>query len=1639
MNLKHLTLTTLCLGLMWLLSGPSGYAQVTLTSGSPYSQYVTNLAGLGVTVSNVTINCDTIPFGFPAQPQMGAFSNGAASSLGMSSGLVMSSGNINGTGGFVGNPGNPQLTSLILPANPGSTTNDACVVTFDFEAQCDTVTFNFVMASEEYTASFQLSYEDIFAAHVTGPTFPTPTNVALLPNGQHVSVFNTNNNTNPQYFVDNPTGLNGFTQGSTITLTAKIAVNPCQVYTMTFAIADEQDNAVDTGVFIEPLKCGSTPPSVVAMNFNNPDSKQAVEDCVDGFFRFYRSSSTPNTQAEVINFTLSGTAVNGGVDYDIPTVPVVIPIGQDSIDVPANVVSDGLVEGQETIILTLNTISCATTSDTIFILDPFEYSAGPDKVVCSGESETIGGLADPTINYSWTFAPGLQAPYNIANPTVQFNVLSDQTVNYQLTVTDQNGCQFQDDVTVAFLAPPLNAFSMATEACEDEVVTITFSAPTTPLNTYQWDFGPGAFVVGGSGQGPYLVSWPTAGVKDVSLVVKRGNCESPPVTHQITIHPIPTATFIAQGPICQNEAAIVQYTGNASPNATYNWDLDGGTAGGTGQGPFTVTWPTPGIKTIKLIVEENNCVGTEFTQTIQVFEVPSAAFSAPTSICVEDMAQVVYTGSASGTAAYAWTFADGQVLSGTGVGPYSMFWPTAGVKDICLQVEENGCTSPLVCQQVTVNAAPSLSINPVADQCFQGNSFSFTTSGGTADNYQWNFGPSALPAVSGDPNPGPIVYQNFGSQTVTLVATENGCVGDTAYAFFEVIEEPIADFTSSANSTCTNDCVTFTYVGGTSGPNTAFFWDFGPNAVPQTSTLESPPCVYFKEGGVQAVKLTVSRGICVDEMIMNINTYESPVVSAGLDQSFCEGDGGVQLDATTEGGTMPYFYQWTSEVDPNGGISNANIEDPTMNPQFVVATDSVKYYYQVTDVNGCKSNLDSAVVIVKAKPIMDAGRDTSICSTGPGAFLLGGTAANNMAPQPIQPYWVPSTGIPADTIWSPYARPDTTTIYTLIGVSANGCTSDVNTLDTVSTVTITVNAMPVADAGRDTIICFGESIQLFGYGYDAGPSYDFSWTPALPGMINDPTSPTPIVSPDQTTTYTLSVTSNGCVSEGDQVTVTVNTIPTVDAGNDWTVCYNEGAQLEGGVDGDPNASGYTFSWTPTIGLDDPTAANPIANPTTTTTYTVTATSEYGCESNADEVLVTIKPTPEVFAISPDTVICSGDTISLKSGHLFNTAVGSPVVYSWQPIGSIVSDVYQPEVLVAPTRTTIFTVQTSIGAGDCPTMDSIIVTVNPAVEATITADTTRICPGEQVQFIATGGLGNADFSWAPAIGLSDASVSDPVASPGFSTTYLLTVSEGVCSDTASISMTVNPPVEADYFASIAEGCAPLTVSFFDNTNNGVAYRWNFNDESPMTNEANPVHVFEAAGSYDVSLTVTGAGGCTDEITKVTVQVGEPGAASFVSDAPADLNLPLPNPVVNFTDLSSGAVSWFWEFGDGNVSDQASPMHTYTEEGDYLVTLTVTDEFGCVSTVSYEPYHIYRPDVMIPTVFTPNGDGVNDEFLITYNGVEDVSIAVFDRWGREVFVSQSAQEGWRPSSEKAGVYFYAVKIGEKVYKGDLTLLR
>ncbi|MBX7240810.1 MAG: PKD domain-containing protein [Bacteroidia bacterium] len=1284
-------------------------------------------------------------------------------------------------------------------------------------------------------------------------------------------------------------------------------------------------------------------------------------------------------------------------------------------------------------------------SDTFYqdiVIHPIPTSlfSAPDSL-CFGNTATVTytGSATAGAIYNWNFGLANAVPTGGQGPIVLSFPLA---ANYPVSlIVSEHGCVSPPTSDMITINPiPVADFVMPDSACIFQDINVNYSGQVFSNQIFHWNFGTASG--GGTGQGPFTLQWSTSGTQSVSLWVESAGCPSDTVVRSIFIKDGPPASIlVAPTDICISDSSVVFYTGSLNPGYQYFWNFAGGLATpGTGPGPHTVHWLSGGVKDITLSIVENGCPGLPDSAVVNVYTPPTADFAFPDSICIFDANQVVFTGNASVNGAYSWDFGSAVWLSGSGQGPYVLSWTTSGIHQICVQVTESACPpSTQTCHDFLVLDKPVADILPVANQCFINNSFNFTFTGsGAADAYYWGF-PNGVPAFSSAASPTGIHYNSPGQYYAWVYIVRNGCTSDTAYVYYEVVPEPSTNFLHTGVPYCVGSCINFTYTGQPVYPQQAYYWNFGGAASPVNSTLTNPGCVYFTQPGPQNVSLVINHKGCLDTSVQTLFVNPSPQVSAGADIGFCEGLGPVQLNATTSSGTPPYNFSWFS-IPVAGGISNPYVEDPFVNPQ-----DSAIYIIQVQDGFGCLSNYDTAIVAQLPRPKVYAGPDQKLCDYpgAPGVNLQGGLAQDNEAPGPFHFQWSPTTGMNPgqDTLANAYVHPSQTTIYTLVVTSIYGCQSD--PLDTASTVTVDVIPVPTVEAGPTLEMCKGDTVQFLGYATGGGP-YTYSWTPDTPeaGVI-DNSDPQSLVSPDYTHTYTLMVGSGGCYGS-DTVSVVVHTLPTAAVQPVVTdICQRDSLLINGLAFGDPFGTLYEYEWIPNSYIAD--NHNPVTYvyPPTTSDYILQVATPF-CIGYVDTVTIHVRSTPLALITNPDTLICEGEEVHLQVNFSFNGTPVAPagsIVYDWTPDESLTAG-FIPNPWASPTQTTTYIATVSV-AGNCATSDSVTITVAPKPDAQIQADTTTLCGNQTTFLYGSGGQGAAIYSWSPVNGLDNPSSPTTQASPDSSAIYTLWVTEGLCKDSASVAITVNPQPVSDYYFTNASGCAPLTVQFTQNATNALSYVWNFNDGSPVMNIPSLYHTFDTPGNYPVSLTVTGNGGCVSEVVNATVVVYPSPVANFESNPSASSGILLPAGTVSFTNLSQNSTNWYWSFSPGVFSLEKNPVYQFTTPGMYPVMLIAYNETGCVDTL-VKTYNVEQPDLFIPNVFSPNNDGFYDEWLVQYSGTESYQLVIYDRWGVKYFIADTPLESWngltlsgKPASD--GVYYYALRIGSKVYNGNVTLMR
>jgi hypothetical protein len=369
-------------------------------------------------------------------------------------------------------------------------------------------------------------------------------------------------------------------------------------------------------------------------------------------------------------------------------------------------------------------------------------------------------------------------------------------------------------------------------------------------------------------------------------------------------------------------------------------------------------------------------------------------------------------------------------------------------------------------------------------------------------------------------------------------------------------------------------------------------------------------------------------GEILDSLIVNVNP--AATVVAGNDQTIPYGTN-TQLDGDATGGSGDYTIQW----EPADKL----LDPDALSTQTVNLTETTIFTLTVTDNQGDCPSADEMVVTIEGGPLgcNPSAAPSTICegeSTTLEALPSGGSGEYTFV-------WTSDpSGFNSD-LPNPTVGPSVNTTYF---VSVNDGFSVVN-----GSVAVTVNERPLPDAGTDQTIPFGTTTTLQGSAAGGSGNYSYHWEPAA--LLVDPDVQDPqTVNMNSTTLFSLTVTDleTGCTSENpSQVTLIVSgdALSANPGASPEEICKGEETQLfalPGGGSGN-----YTFQWTGSDGFTS-TDENPVVQPGSTTTYSVTVNDGFNVASGS--VAVTVHPTPEVYLGPPDTMVCVYDTVILDAGN-----------------------------------------------------------------------------------------------------------------------------------------------------------------------------------------------------------------------------------------------------------------------------------------------------------------------------------------------------------------------------------------------------
>lgn len=1084
-----------------------------------------------------------------------------------------------------------------------------------------------------------------------------------------------------------------------------------------------------------------------------------------------------------------------------------------------------------------------------------------------------------------------------------------------------------------------------------------------------------------------------------------------------------------------------------------------------------------------------NALGTEFYTPFQdQWDNNTTSFSPPSYsefiiVATEDNTQIFITprndvvGGHSANSTYSVTLDQGETYSAQDVDAVNTTNNLSGSaissdKPIAVTVKDgsiynNGCYDIIGDQNVPVNVAGKEYIvnkGEVNEEHFfvvaTQNNTDVTIDDGTVTNVTLNEGDmhshpvdSSLTYIQGEKPIYVMHTSGFGCELGAAILPPLNCAGSDQLSFTRSTDEFFGlnllirtgsegDFELNGDPTLVN-AGDFEPVPGTGGSWMGARLDFDTLEVPYgTASLIENNSDIFSMGLINGSATGGCRYGYFSEF-----AFET-FVDAGPDEVVCA-NADISLSGSVSGGTTT--GEWSTLG--SGTFSDSSDLNATYSPS-IGDTASGSVILVLTSTGTCAEVRDTVEYSFAPAPVVDAGPDQNVCANDPQVQMDGSVdhASGGQWSAGGSGFFQPSATDPNATFNPSNAQIDSgsvTITYTSVGNGDCNAVSD--------SMNVTIGPAPEVEAGFDQFVCTNsDTVDLDGS--VTGGSTTGVWTSSGTGNFipspNDTDGAYLVSSADSaagSVTLTLSSTNNGnCLQEEDSIEVTVVAAPTVDAGPDDTICANSTAALDGSVSGSSNTGQWSSSGTGSFspspnalqGNYDPSPADTSAG---TITLTLTSTNNGSCLPVSDSMQLSFTSEPSVSAVGPDTA-CTSNLIPLSgsssTGDLSWTSLGD---------GNFIPDdtVAAPDYEVGPTDTAtgqVTIVLNSESNGECqPVYDTLDIALIPGPNADY--NSSPLCAGEEVSFQDASTFFDSIVAHEWWFGDGDTSFAeDPVHSYSDSGDYELTqivTGDNGCTDTLRETITL-AEVQADY--GFAEVCLGQTVSFQNGSqsNHGTvdSWEWDFGDGS-SSSARNPENRYTEEGSYPVTLIAETDLGCADTVTKVVDIIPRPEAGFQTDPEPANSG-----ESVNFIDLTDGEpVAWWWDFGEeGSMSNNRNPQHQFDEPGTYEVELIVQNDFGCRDTVSQEVEIFALPSV--PSGFSPNGDGKNDELRVLGGPFEEVEFKIFNNWGEMIFRSQSQDNGWdgtkNGKDQPVGVYVYVVEVvtpdgRERRISGDVTLLR
>ncbi len=848
---------------------------------------------------------------------------------------------------------------------------------------------------------------------------------------------------------------------------------------------------------------------------------------------------------------------------------------------------------------------------------------GCDSVLCRNDYIEIGDpLAAFTADTIAASCPPLLV--NFFNNSINAN-------SYQWNFGDESGFSNLENPPHVYTIPgsyDVTLVAIATENCRDTLVLEDLIQIDGPLGDLSFDTDsaciPAGVTFAGQSDGDYMYIWDFGnGIVDTSAIsasrdtisytyIEIGNyvpklilvnqigcaraIESPDTIHlgSMEIDFLATDTVL-----CDNSSAtFFNITSSSAPILYQEWLFEQANPATSNEFEPSIQFNSAGQHDVSLIVDNGFCRDTTTkADYIKVGATPTANFEPSAySECIHSSIQFTDQSSVQNSMITNWDWLFGDGNQSASQHPSNRFNSDGDFPVRLLVTSEIGCQDSIV-KTVTIHPKPAAEIALSPEICIGEVSQLQATilSDPSTTTFAWLSDPSLSCTDCLDP-----VITPSDTTTYYLVTTNNlGCQDTTSTTVN--VKPYYAPTITISNDTliCVNDVVQIFVNGGSGTDVYSYQWDPGRpgltcyedcfNPIASPMQLTTYPVTVTNEWGCWAADSVV------------VDVLDEYIPFAGDDRTICEGDT-VHLSATY--GNSPSWLV-------TEGLSCTHCPNPVANP-----AQSTTYLVSVTTDAGCEVK-DTVSVNVMHPEDVDAGDDTAVC--------IGSSTTLNATLPSGQVSWSPAGSLSDPFVSSPEASPSQPTIYYLTVTNGDCIIVDSVAVDVLESTEI--------DA-EDVVICEGESVELEAI----GNADTYSWTPSE-GMA-DPDIANPVVSPTETTTYTVTGQLSSCAADEAELTVTV--IPAPDAGILPERYFFPGQLVQLNLDDEYNPN-YEYNWYPSQGLSCSQCPNPAVTPQYSTTYYLEITDlETGCIDTVSTQVILLEHCPEDLVNVPNIFTPNGD-------------------------------------------------------------------------------------------------------------------------------------------------------------------------------------------------------------------------------------------------------------------------------------------------------------------------------------------------------------------------------------------------------------